>query len=211
MTLIYLHNLFFQSDEFKLHRLLPEEDRVLKLYCNGFMSSAVGNLKAIYVDDAGQWARLESMYCALKIFRAQTDCHARNGQSSVQNLKIIHVKPTVSCEKVSLHMGRHWEGGLFHTRKFDEKNIFRAQKTNFPVWEMGASWKVYPGLVASETINQMPSHVKERFLGRYRDCYRELVRQILKRIDLSRVQKNVKPSSGTHFFTHSLPHYIALM
>ena len=24
-----------------------------------------------------------------------------------------------------------------------------------------------------------------------------------------RVQKNVKPSSGTHFFTHSLPHYTA--
>ena len=28
---------------------------------------------------------------------------------------------------------------------------------------------------------------------------------------LARVQKNVKPSSGTHFFTHSLPHYTALM
>ena len=26
-----------------------------------------------------------------------------------------------------------------------------------------------------------------------------------------RVQKNVKPSSSTHFFTHSLPHYTALM
>ena len=27
----------------------------------------------------------------------------------------------------------------------------------------------------------------------------------------SRVQKNVKPSSSTHFFTHGLPHYTALM
>ena len=38
--------------------------------------------------------RLESMYCVLKIFSAQANCHARNTQSSVQNLKSILEKYT---------------------------------------------------------------------------------------------------------------------
>ena len=48
------------------------------------------------VSEKGLTSRLESMNCALKIFRAQTNCHARNGQSSTQNLKNVLEKYVIS-------------------------------------------------------------------------------------------------------------------
>ena len=71
--------------------------------------------------------RLESMYCALKIFLAKANCHARNAQSSAQNLKNIF-------EKYTILYGEKMRGWFFQARKFDREDIFRAQNTNFPVW-----------------------------------------------------------------------------
>ena len=41
------------------------------------------------------YVTIKSMSCALKIFRAQASCHARNAQSSAQNLNIILEKYTI--------------------------------------------------------------------------------------------------------------------
>ena len=78
--------------------------------------------------------RLESMLCVLKIFRAQIICHARNGQSSAQSLKKILVKRAGTYKKVLLHMRSPCEGGFSKRANLTGKNIFRTQKTNFPVW-----------------------------------------------------------------------------
>ena len=61
------------------------------------------------------------MYCALKIFRAQANCHARNTQSSAQNLKDI-------LEKYTFSYGEKALGRVFRARKFDgEKYLPRAK------------------------------------------------------------------------------------
>eukprot|EP00112_Aurelia_sp_Birch-Aquarium-sp1_P014236 Seg306.6 transcript_id=Seg306.6/GoldUCD/mRNA.D3Y31 product="Zinc finger protein 862" protein_id=Seg306.6/GoldUCD/D3Y31 len=97
-------NAMFQSESFKLHRLLHEIERVVKMFCNNFMSTVDSDLNAIDVDDERKWIALES---------------------------------------------------------------------------------VYAGIYADETMNGMRPHEKESFLKRCRDWYREAVRQILKRIDVS--------------------------
>ena len=75
-------------------------------------------------------ARLESMSCALKIFRAQANCHACNAQSSAQNLNSI-------LEKYTISYGEEMRGRFFKRANLMAKNVFRAQKANFPVWPCG--------------------------------------------------------------------------
>ena len=63
--------------------------------------------------------------------RAQIFCHVRNGQS---NLKTTLVKRAGTYKKVLLHMRRPCEGGFPKRANMTGRNIFCAQKTNFPVW-----------------------------------------------------------------------------
>ena len=81
-----------------------------------------------------QITRLESMLCALKIFRAQIFCNARNGQSSAQSLKNALAKRAGTYKKVLLHVRRTCEGGFSKRANLTGRKIFRSQKTNFPVW-----------------------------------------------------------------------------
>ena len=97
-------NVMFQSESFKLHRLLLEVQRVVKMFCNNFMTTVDNDLNAINVDDERKWVALDS---------------------------------------------------------------------------------VYAGIYAAETMKGMRPHEKESFLNRCRDWYREAVRQILERIDVS--------------------------
>ena len=61
------------------------------------------------------------MSCALKIFRAQANCHTRNAQSSAQNLNIIF-------EEKNTSYGEEMRGRYFQALKFDgEKYLLRAE------------------------------------------------------------------------------------
>ena len=97
-------NTLFQSDGFKLHRLLPEVERVIRMYCQNFMVNAPGHVSNIDVDDASKWLATE---------------------------------------------------------------------------------KIYPGILASETVKSMKPHERESFLTRCREWFRVAVKQILLRIDVS--------------------------
>ena len=97
-------NAMFQSESFKLHCLLPEVERVLKVFCNSFLKTTIKNVMAVDVDKEMDWHPLS---------------------------------------------------------------------------------EVYPGIMASETVKEMRPHEKESFLKRCRNWYREAVRQILKRVDVS--------------------------
>ncbi|GFO36487.1 hypothetical protein PoB_006299200 [Plakobranchus ocellatus] len=46
--------------------------------------------------------------------------------------------------------------------------------------------KVYPRILASDTLKQLKPHEQESFLTRCRDWHREAVKQILQRVDLTR-------------------------
>ena len=75
-------------------------------------------------------------------FRAQIFCHARNGQSSAKNLKNTLAKRAVTYKKVLLHVRRQSEGGFSKRASLTGRNIFRAQRTSFPVWAQGIVVKV---------------------------------------------------------------------
>ena len=94
----------FKSETFKLHRLLPQVERVVNMFCNNFLTTVNNDLNVIDVDDERKWVALDS---------------------------------------------------------------------------------VYAGIYADETMKGMRPHKKESFLKRCQDWYRVLVRQILKRIDVS--------------------------
>eukprot|EP00794_Sanderia_malayensis_P014780 gene14780-16316_t len=97
-------NMLFQSNDFKLHRFLPELTRVLKMFCNNFMHrEAFKELKNINVEDQANWVPLQ---------------------------------------------------------------------------------KVFPGILAFETIKVLKPHEKESFLSRCRGWLKEAITQILTRIDI---------------------------
>eukprot|EP00794_Sanderia_malayensis_P006444 gene6444-7174_t len=93
-----------EADDFKLHRFLPEIERVIRMYCNKFMKRIKGDLTKINVDDKDSWL------------------------------------------------------------PFD---------------------KIYPGILAQETVKTMVPHERESFLTGCRNWYREAVHQILNRIDIT--------------------------
>lgn len=112
-------NVMFQSNEFKLHRFLPEVERVIRMFCANFMvRSQIIDLKDIDLENRSNWLQLE---------------------------------------------------------------------------------KVYPGILASETIKTMRPHEKEAFLSRCRDWYKEAVHQILARVNISdpilKAVQNIHPSA----------------
>ncbi|XP_076811420.1 uncharacterized protein LOC143458307 [Clavelina lepadiformis] len=49
--------------------------------------------------------------------------------------------------------------------------------------------EVYPGLMASDTIKELLPHQKESFLERYREWYREAVKQLYRRINYQRINQ----------------------
>ena len=73
-------------------------------------------------------ARLESMQCALKIFRAQESCHAGNSQSGAQNLKNRLEKYAVSYRKEKL-------GLLFQARRCDGGKYLESRCYRFSLVE----------------------------------------------------------------------------
>lgn len=97
-------NTLFQSNEFKLHRLLPEVKRVVRMFCLNFMKRDEFAVETLNVDDEGKWLPL---------------------------------------------------------------------------------LQVYPGFLASETVKTMVPHEREGYLAQCRTWYREAIRQLLARIDLS--------------------------
>ena len=55
--------MLFQANEFKLHRLLPEVKRVLRMLCLNFMRrSEVPSLKDINVEDRTKWIPLNETF-----------------------------------------------------------------------------------------------------------------------------------------------------
>ena len=69
-------------------------------------------------------------------------------------------------------------------------NYMKRECIRFKVstFEDESNWlqldKVYPGILASETLPKMKPHERESFLSRCRDWYKIACCQILKRIDL---------------------------
>ena len=56
-------NMLFQSNDFKLHRFLPELTRVLKMFCNNFMHrAAFKDLKNLDVEDKANLVPLEKVF-----------------------------------------------------------------------------------------------------------------------------------------------------
>ena len=97
-------NALFQSNKFKLHRLLPEIEHVVRMFCTSFLRTINDDLKKVDVDKIDNWLPLNS---------------------------------------------------------------------------------IYPGILAHETVKAMVPHEKGSFPSRCRNWYREAVRQILNRIDLT--------------------------
>ena len=77
----------------------------------------------------GNDARLESMYCALKIFRANTMRATAN--QARKDLKNILVKRAGSCKKVPSRMGRHCEGGFSQRANLTRKISSTRRKQTF--------------------------------------------------------------------------------
>ena len=88
------------------------------------------------------------MLCALKIVRAQILYHARNGESSAQNLKSIFFKGEGTYKKVLLHMRRSCEGGFSKRANLTGKISSARRKQTFLSGEQFAIFlheKVYEG------------------------------------------------------------------
>ena len=66
------------------------------------------------------------------VVRAEDLPHASKLPCAQRPIKRAEFEKTC-LKNISLRMGRRW-GLLFQARTFDGKKIFRAQKTNFPVW-----------------------------------------------------------------------------
>lgn len=58
-------NTLFQSDAFRLHRLLPEVERVIRMFCQNFMVRETVQLGKIDVDDQSKWLPLDKVYSGL--------------------------------------------------------------------------------------------------------------------------------------------------
>ena len=102
------------------------------------------------------------MLCALKIFRTLADCLACSGQAIAQNSEHILQKYKI----VYVEVLREW---LFQARKFDGKNIFRAQKQIFSSGRNCSTFRILlitllAGIIFMKLI---PSFTKESTGGLY--------------------------------------------
>ena len=62
-------NVLFQSTDFKLHRLLPQLARVIKMFCSNFMyRRASTELKNINVVDKAKWVPLQKVLPGILAF-----------------------------------------------------------------------------------------------------------------------------------------------
>ena len=58
-------NAMFQSGSFKLHCLIPEGERVLKMFCHSFLKTVPQDIVAIDVDREAYWCLLAEVYPCL--------------------------------------------------------------------------------------------------------------------------------------------------
>lgn len=148
---------------------------------------------------------LEQWPALLLFFTAEVnDKSSLQADRILQSLKSLYVKATLEfCDYVlgdltGLNVIFQSNGFQLHRLVKEVERVVKMLCQNFrqPIQSMNninvddeAKWlpldRVYPGLLAQETVAQMPPHSRDSFLKRCRDWCREAVRQILQRIDLS--------------------------